>query len=53
MDSVFFNLPNLHFLPLNPVTSKVSVSLLPCGLQCLDHGNKIVDDLSHGLYVRV
>ena len=24
IESVFFNLPNLHFLPLNPVTSKVS-----------------------------
>ena len=23
MDSVFLNMPNLHFLPCNPVTSKV------------------------------
>ncbi len=27
-ESIFFNLPNLHFLPCAPVTSKVSASVV-------------------------
>ena len=27
-ESIFFNLPNLHFLPCTPVTSKVSASVV-------------------------
>lgn len=46
MESVFFNLPNLHFLPLNPVTSKVSLVVLPCVICSAEVD---VTDLKHGL----
>lgn len=34
VESMFFNLPNLHFLPCTPVTSKVSPRVIS---QCLQH----------------
>ena len=44
VESIFFNLPNLHFLPCKPVTSKVS----------LTNVHKILEHLmEHSLLIRI